>query len=169
LNFPPSVLQHLRCNCFYRSNNSELQFIEGDHTGLLNNVVNVSSQKEYRVSVEATKLVHHAQPSAQENACQEILGTVLLLLPISKITYHGNPDNNLESYYITFPITARSLMCTVLALKLHNIYKGVHDLLQHGIPRLLSFVCLLYDLKYAPALNFSAKHIVRTAEHCRLE
>jgi hypothetical protein len=26
------------------------------------------------MSAEVTKLVHHAQPSAQEKACQEILG-----------------------------------------------------------------------------------------------
>jgi hypothetical protein len=28
-NFPPSVLQHLLCNYFDRSNNFEVQFIEG--------------------------------------------------------------------------------------------------------------------------------------------
>jgi hypothetical protein len=41
LNFPPSVLQHLRCNYFDRSNNSGLQFIVGGHRGLANNVLNV--------------------------------------------------------------------------------------------------------------------------------
>jgi hypothetical protein len=34
IQFPSKCLQHLRCNCFDRNNNSELQFIEGGHRGL---------------------------------------------------------------------------------------------------------------------------------------
>jgi hypothetical protein len=49
------------------------------HRGFVNNVLNVSPQEEIKwhsigVSAEVTELVHHIQPSAQENACQEILG-----------------------------------------------------------------------------------------------
>jgi hypothetical protein len=47
IHFPPSVLQHLQCNCFDRSNNSELQFIEESHR----DVLNVSSQEELNCSV----------------------------------------------------------------------------------------------------------------------
>jgi hypothetical protein len=35
----------LRFNCFDRSNNSELQVIEGGHRDLVNNVLNVSPQE----------------------------------------------------------------------------------------------------------------------------
>jgi hypothetical protein len=38
----------LRCNCFDRSNNSELQFIEGGHRDPLNSVPNVSPQEEIK-------------------------------------------------------------------------------------------------------------------------
>jgi hypothetical protein len=43
-----SVFQHLRCDCLDRGNNSDLQFIEGDHRGLVNNVLNVSAQEEIK-------------------------------------------------------------------------------------------------------------------------
>jgi hypothetical protein len=51
--------------------------------------------------VEATELVHHSLPSAQENAGQEILifhKQIYFVVSGLKITGHGNSDNNLESY-----------------------------------------------------------------------
>jgi hypothetical protein len=44
----PCVFQHLWCNCFVRSKNSELQFIERGHRGLVNNVLNVSPQGDIK-------------------------------------------------------------------------------------------------------------------------
>jgi hypothetical protein len=48
------------------------------------------------------ELAHHAQPSAQENACQEIhihfifRKQIYFVVSSFKIIGHGNPDNNLE-------------------------------------------------------------------------
>jgi hypothetical protein len=65
------------CNCFDRSNNSELQLIKGGHKSLVKMALNFPHRKkiraEYRVGVEAAQLVHQVRPSTQENACQEIL------------------------------------------------------------------------------------------------
>jgi hypothetical protein len=79
------------------------------------------------VSVEATELAHHAQPSVQEIACQENLGqhepnvgrvqhcqiklfelhfhitqVVLFCSSGLKITGYENTDNNLESYFTIY-------------------------------------------------------------------
>jgi hypothetical protein len=62
------------------------------------------------VSAEVTKLIHHAQLRAQENACQEILIFHKQFYFVTcglKIIGHGNPDNNLESlciYLVSFNV-----------------------------------------------------------------
>ena len=38
----------MRCNCFNPSDNSELQFIKRGHKGLVNNVLDVSTQEEIK-------------------------------------------------------------------------------------------------------------------------
>jgi hypothetical protein len=62
-NFRPSVLQHLRCNSFNLSNNSELQFVERVHRGLVKNVLNVSSRKKSSGVISGENGGHGISPS----------------------------------------------------------------------------------------------------------
>jgi hypothetical protein len=65
----PSALQHLRCNCFDHSNNSQLQLLEGGPSGFVNNILNVCPQKEIK------RGGHEIVPSRPiQRPCQEILG-----------------------------------------------------------------------------------------------
>jgi hypothetical protein len=57
------VLQHLRCNCFDRSKNSDLKFIEGGHRDLVNNVLNVSHRKKSSGVISGEPWGHGICPS----------------------------------------------------------------------------------------------------------
>jgi hypothetical protein len=71
------------------------------------------------VSVEVTEVVPHAQPSAQENAYQEILifrKQFHFVVSGLKIIGQGNPDNNLESH-CTMSASATWQMLVTSAVK----------------------------------------------------
>jgi hypothetical protein len=50
-NFPPGVLQHLRCKSFDHNNSSDLHFSEGGHRKLVDNVHNVFPQEETKRNI----------------------------------------------------------------------------------------------------------------------